>query len=811
MKGLKADLLHALRVYTKTPASSLMAVLILAAAMAVVTAFASMWNEIGLRPHPGFEAGGQLVTIRQSDGRRSLTVPVALIERVGEAATTIAAIAGIDTMQLALDQAPDGEQLNAELVTRQYFEGLRPRLTLGRPFDARDHAPDAEPVVILSDAFWRSEFGGRPEVLGQTLQLWGRNPYQRDAEPRAQAHRIVGVLAPTLPGTLSFGPTSVWLPREQVWPFLAGETTLWRPVFAVARLAPGAGVRAVRNEFDGRFADMLGDSGMLPGARFDVIAGVVANPDGHRDALRQIRLFLAGSVLLAIAAACNVSLFLLSRAPGRRRELAVRMAVGASLKRVARQLATESSLLVVLATGAGLVASLWVSVFMRELAFLRRIQWDAVTVFDWRVVGMVVGLMFLLTVMVSLAPIAGLRRIGIAAGSRAVTARPGWGQRVAGTAQLAVAAVIAACAIAFVWYLNAVADVHRGFTAADLLVVYPEMSRPRGGTLNEEASRQEREHQRNVISALPGVEDVAFGTAVPGAISRTVIMPAVPAGDPEARFSFDLFAVDAAYFGLLGLSFIDGRALEPGERDRIVINETLARRLWGRVDVAGELVPLDLPPTAPRREVIGVVRDIRFGHPSDDVPPTGFMLLGDSASANELILIRTTVPAADLHRMMQTRIDAGELDFRIQTIESVEDVWGRVLAPDRARTSLTLAAAVLVLALTAFGYLGTQRFLVDAGRREFAILAALGAGPKAIGRLVLGRGLTQGLPGLVLGSLLAFIVVAWLRDDFLSHAVSPAIVTALVAAGIAGLLLAATLAPARRARSTNPAPLLKEE
>jgi len=182
-----------------------------------------------------------------------------------------------------------------------------------------------------------------------------------------------------------------------------------------------------------------------------------------------------------------------------------------------------------------------------------------------------------------------------------------------------------------------------------------------------------------------------------------------------------------------------------------------------------------------------------------------------NVSGFELILIRTAAPADDVRQSVQERIDAGELDFRIMSVERVDAAWNRVLAPDRARTTLTLASAVLVLVLSGFGYFGTQRFLVAAGRREFAILAAVGAGPKAIGRLVLGRGLVQGLPGLVLGSLLAFVVVAWMRDDFFSSAVPPAIVTVLVAAGIAGLLLAATLGPARQARNTQPAPLLREE
>jgi lipoprotein-releasing system permease protein len=134
-----------------------------------------------------------------------------------------------------------------------------------------------------------------------------------------------------------------------------------------------------------------------------------------------------------------------------------------------------------------------------------------------------------------------------------------------------------------------------------------------------------------------------------------------------------------------------------------------------------------------------------------------------------------------------------------------------LLAPDRARGFLTIATAVLVVLLAAFGFYGTQRYLVTAGRREYAIRASLGAGPRALGRLVMKRGLMLGLPGLVLGVPLAFILVAWLRDDYISRSVSPLAVSVAIALGLVALLLVASLGPARLARRTQPAPLLRQD
>jgi ABC-type antimicrobial peptide transport system permease subunit len=130
---------------------------------------------------------------------------------------------------------------------------------------------------------------------------------------------------------------------------------------------------------------------------------------------------------------------------------------------------------------------------------------------------------------------------------------------------------------------------------------------------------------------------------------------------------------------------------------------------------------------------------------------------------------------------------------------------------DRARGFLTMASALLVVFLAAIGFYGMQRYLVAAGRREFAIRASLGAGPRALGKLVVGRGVLLGLPGVVVGGLLAFIVVAYLRGDVISSDISPAVVAAFTVLGLVLLILAASVGPSREARRTQPAPLLRED
>jgi hypothetical protein len=205
-----------------------------------------------------------------------------------------------------------------------------------------------------------------------------------------------------------------------------------------------------------------------------------------------------------------------------------------------------------------------------------------------------------------------------------------------------------------------------------------------------------------------------------------------------------------------------------------------------------------------------VLEDLSFVHPAAEIIPILFLAQPPSPFGMRGV-IESRLPAAELQQQLQRLIDAGELELGTPTIRPLEDLRATLLAPDLARSLLTIGTASLVVLLAAFGFYGTQRYLVTAGRREYAIRASLGAGPRALGRLVFRRGLMLSLPGLVVGALLAFIVVAWLRDGFITRDIGPGLVTLGVVIGLSGLLVLASLGPARQARRTQPAPLLRED
>ncbi len=282
--------------------------------------------------------------------------------------------------------------------------------------------------------------------------------------------------------------------------------------------------------------------------------------------------------------------------------------------------------------------------------------------------------------------------------------------------------------------------------------------------------------------------------------------------EKEQAGEYVQFAINFAgheFTDVLGIPIVHGRDLNEAEITGALVNEAFALDMWGRTDVAGEVFDESII-DEDRTDIVGVVADTHYGHPSEAVVPRMYFYM-TPLSLYEFIVVETAMSATDLRAALQRAIDEGALEIELADVERLSDVVGEVVVADRARSLLAVVTAIVVVALAAFGFYGTQRYLVAAGRREYAILSALGAGPAALGRLVFKRSFLMGVPGLVFGAVLAFIAIVLMQDGFLSRDISPLAIAASASAGVLGLVLAATLGPARLARTTDPGPLLKQE
>jgi len=806
------DCRHALRLYVRTPGASLIAVFVLAVGLAFVGALLSLYVDLVLRPHPGFDQSGRIATIGQNTGTALMPIRYGVVQNMAAEMTSIEAAA----ISVSAGALTGTERAHIEMVSEEFFSGLRPRLALGRGFRFEDHAIDAEPVVVLSHRYWRQRFNGNPNILGTLVEIsrdpdsYSGIPDGEEPQQETARFRVLGVMADALSGLPNgLNEPAMWVPLERAWPIFGGAPERLPdriPTGTYVRRVAGTTSAAVVAELAARYSGPDSALMNIPGSRLDAIDGIVGDINVQRDAMRQLELLLAGSVLLAIVAAANVSLFVLARAPGRRQELGIRSAVGARTKRLARQLATEAGLLVIVSAVLGLLASVWLSFALRGLPLLREAEWKNVTLLDWRVLSLAAASLLVLTVLVSLAPILGLKRLGIAGASRQIAARASPAQRLAGAAQIAVAGTLGSAAVAFGWYLSVLTFSDPGYETNDRYMIQGSVQGlliPPQETLIVELARW-----REAVEGIPGVTAFALGGPVPGEGPSTLFPVSISDPvDPTRQTDVYLGNLERQFIDLLGLRLLHGRPPENGESAVAVVNQTLANVLWGREDVVGERLPSDFRWGNEGAEVIGVLEDISFEHPSAAVKPYVFTTRTSIGSA----VVEARLTAAELEQALDRVASGGEIEIAVNSVRPLKTMRTALIAPDRARGFLTIAAASLVVILAAFGFYGTQRYLVAAGRREYAIRAALGAGPSSLNRLVLWRGVVLGLPGLAVGAILAFTTVAWLRDGFVSREVSPGIVATWVAAGLILLLLVASLSPAHEAKRTQPAPLLRED
>jgi ABC-type antimicrobial peptide transport system permease subunit len=440
---------------------------------------------------------------------------------------------------------------------------------------------------------------------------------------------------------------------------------------------------------------------------------------------------------------------------------------------------------------------------------LRSSNWDGVTLLDWRVLFSLFGIVTLLTLLVSIAPILGLNHVAIGAGSRQLVARATPSQRLVGATQIALAGLFCGAGFAFIWFLGSLILRDPGYEIENRFAVlftpsfFESTPRPRVMTMVD-ATRQSE-----IIDGIPGVNAVTLTSLVPAWLEELPMRRVRDPNDTARIIEIGFGVIDAHFTEVLGLRLLYGRTPNENDIGVSLVNRSLAQDLFGRDNVVGEILEIS-PDGSARSEIVGVLEDLSFVHPTAEVEPMLFSLGPQSFIARAVI--DGTLTSEDLRNQMQGLYESGSLSIGTPSVvRPLSDLRDVAIAQDKKRGVLTIIVASLVVALAGFGFYGTQTYLVAAGKIEYAIRASLGAGPRRVSRLVFLRGLEIGLPGLLLGALFAFYAVAWLRDDFLSREISPGMVAIAVAVSLALLILLASAAPARRVRRMQPAPLLREE
>jgi predicted permease len=699
-------------------------------------------------------------------------------------------------------RTPDGESesVNGVMMTPELFRELAVQPTQGRALSDDDALFGVEPVVVLGDALWRRSFGANPDVLGGRIDLGGASV------------TVVGIQGPgaTAPG----GRAELWLPLvvdprdDDYWK--AQSYTL------VGALRDGAGFGDAFDDlmaFTHKLSDLF--PGFYPVGFADGIANVTRADEAQRRLIATpLLLLLAGTVLLLLVTALNVGNLLLGRAIDRRKELAVRVSLGAGRGRVVGQLLVEGLVLTVLALGLGLVVGAFASRWIAGL-FVEEAVVAGSSMASPPVLAFALGIAAVAWVVLNGVPIAhflGTQRSTLAF-------RPDSGaalQRSLVTVQAALATLLLVSATLFVATVGNLRQVPLGFDPRGLVTV--ELSPPADRVESPAVARGLYGRLAERVGSLPGVEAVGLTGWLPlraQAPTTPINLRSAPV-DPREALRAPMQMVDPGFFAALGVEASAGRLLGTEDADlrapsAVVVNQTLARMLWPDGSAVGQEIAID--PHAWNRwtPVVGVVPDIRSGSITGPIGPVLYVSLAESPARDVTLMVRGAGAVTSLIPLLRRAVREVDPLVPVRSVTAMDDVVRGAYATSWVLMGLLIVLAVLSTALGALGIYAVLAHHVALNRREIGVRMALGAPPGVVVGGVVRSGLSLAFAGIAIGSVAAALTTRFLGSLLFQVSslapwayLAPAFALA-VAAGVAAWV------PAVRAGRLAPAEVLREE
>jgi putative ABC transport system permease protein len=715
-------------------------------------------------------------------------------------------IAIVDGASLTLMGSDEPESLQCALVSASLFPVLNVQPAIGRSFNDEEDRAGGPPVVILSHGLWQRRFGSSRDILGQTITL-SRNDYS-----------VIGVMPPRflMPDNLIEGRAiDLWLP---VTPSAHKRSRSHHRFQAYARLKPGVTIERASQQMRAIAAGLESvypDTNKGKGVRITSLRELVVK--GSRTML----FVLLGAVAFVLLIACaNVANLMLARATTRKKEIAIRAAMGASRGRIARQLLIESLLLALMGGGAGLLIALWgmdIFVSFRPSGIPRL---DAVGI-DGRVLGFTAGLSLLTGIIFGLGPALQASKPDLVASLKETSASATAGADMSRLRSLLVVSEVALAVVLLVgaglmlksfWRLL---NVDSGMRVDHLLTI--ELSLPQGDYKKDEQSLSFYENLIERLESINGVESVGAVNILPlgGGFSwdsfKRDDRPVQPGQEPSAEYR----SISIDYFRSLGIELVKGRVFS--ERDRnnapqvAIINEAFAREYFPGENPIGLRITSD---TGRRvsREIVGIVRDVKhFGLDSRAMPELYVPFAQDPWPRSMTLAIHTTPDPLSLIPAVREEVRAIDKDLPVLNPRTMEQLVERSVEMTRFRASLIGLFAALALILSSLGIYGVMSYAVSRRTNEIGIRMALGAGRSDILRLILRQAMLLALAGIAIGVAASFGLTRVLESFLFEVSATDPLVFASVSTLLALVALAACLIPAQRAAGLDPMIALRRE
>ncbi len=787
------DLRYAARVLRKSPAFTLGAIVMLGTGIGVNVAVFAFFNLMVLRPIDVREPDSLLRFHRRGIDRYAFAVPYPEAAFFRQHSRTLEAVIAVNKTGVSIEG--EGRPLDASFVTANFFGELGGASSLGRTLDpARDEAAGADPVVVLSDDFWQRHFGGSPAAVGATLRINGK------------AATVVGVAAKNFGGVGSgIGEPAFWAPIAQQPYFVKGSQLLTDlsvespGVSLWGRLRRGGSPKAAEEELASlaaelrrQYPDEIWQRERLPSEPGGYIKSmVIGNRRGtgaeQRDPIYPVFGLAGALTLLILAVACgNLGSMLLAHGVSRQREIAIRVAIGAGTGRLIRQLFTESLLLAVLGSGAGLVLG---AVVLRALLLASGAPAWINAAPDWRVMVFALAAGFASAIAFGLTPALQIGRQR----NRAQAAR----QILIG-AQVAASCVLLIVAGLLARSLNLVTGSSPGFEFARVISINPGLA---GNGYTTNRSRAYLETLEGRLRGMGGVQSVALALSPP--LGHVTMTAGTEINGHQVEFEFN--HVSSGFFETMNIPILRGRAMGPGERHVAVVSEAMARQAWPREDPIGKTMVLGDP-----FRVVGIAGDVRLMKFGDADTVQAYFPIEDGHWPSLAMLVRTGGPSNNLAGAVTTA--ARGLDPNVfPTVELLSSAYRDRLEGAEYSTLAVSSLGLIAQLLACFGIIGVVSYTVSQRTKEIGIRMALGARPAGVLAVVLRHlALPVGV-GLAAGVTAAAGLSQVLQGRLwgLSN-LDPAAYAGAVAVFLATAAVAAAL-PAQRALRIDPLRALRHE
>ena len=730
---------------------NLLAASTLALGVAACTAIFSFVHPLLLNPL-SYPKSGELVTIEARDPKGN-PVPASLqnFRAWGHETRAFRSMAAFDIGFFFLTNATEPEQIAGALVTPNLFRLLGVAPVLGRDF-----GPQEDRVVILTDAAWKRHFAADPNILGRSIAL----DFART--PEVERYTVIGVL-----------PPNFWMYYAGFEVFVPLNEKAARNLYVIGRRADGVNIAQAQSAL--RAIPIQKDSSVLVRSWQDTAAQPV------RSALLALA---AASILLLLIASVNVASLLLSRATARRREIAIRTALGATPLRILRLLLGEALQLALIAAAAGaFLAKALVTILIKtippDLNSARLLPGlNRVTV-DLPALAFAALIAIAACIPAQILPLIELRNIDLVTGLKDATAsRSPLARKILVTAEVALSVVLLSSAGLLLKTMRHIQEIDLGFQPKNILVL--RLPIPRSDP--NAAARLQACY--DAIATLPGVQSAALTSSQP------------LTGQAGSR------AVSPNYFATLGIALKRGRFFTAADRRRIVINEALARRDYPTEDPIGRTMTLD----GQQWEIVGIAADTR-SRLFEKEGPTVYRSNRDAPASQ--IAIRTAVDPLSLARAVRNAVaQQGGAVAEIGTMENFikNDSWQH-----EQTATLTALFAALAFLLATVGLYGVLSFAVARRRKEIGIRMALGARPADVIGLVLKESMMPVGIGLAAGLVLALALNQSLKNLFYEVAPADPVILTTVTLSILIATVAASYIPTRRALAVDPTTTLRTE